>query len=80
MIIMILPHVPFPVLQTHYRYLEAIALEHESVESITDLTIPDTEMIDRRAGILLDEFVNLVYPSGYDPEKTSSKRKVYMFI
>ncbi|CAI8018050.1 X-ray repair cross-complementing protein 5 [Geodia barretti] len=65
-----------PVLQKHYRYLEAIALEHDEVEQVTDLTEPDIERISRRAGSLLEEFKELVYSDGYDPEqKPGAKRK-----
>ena len=66
----------FTVLQTHYRYLEAIALQHESVEPITDLTNPDKDGINRRVGKLLEDFKGLVYPANYDPDKPVKKRKV----
>ena len=69
------------VLQKHYRYLEAIALEHDEVEQVTDLTEPDMGRISRRAGSLLEEFKDLVYPDGYDPEcKPGAKRKVIIVI
>ena len=66
------------VLQKHYRHLEAIALEHEGVEEVADLTEPDLNMISKRAGNLLEQFKDLVYPANYDPEKkvTGTKRKV----
>ena len=65
------------VLQQHYRNLEAIALEHEQVETVVDLTEPDLERISRRAGGLLQEFKEMVYPPSYDPEgKGGAKRKV----
>jgi len=64
------------VLQKHYRHLEALALEHENVEEALDLTLPDLDMISRRAGALLDQFTAMVYPEGYDPEKPTAKRKV----
>jgi ATP-dependent DNA helicase 2 subunit 1 len=64
------------VLQKHYRYLEAIALEHDEVEEVSDLTQPDQDRITRRAGALLEQFKELVYPSGYDPDqKPANKRK-----
>lgn len=67
------------VLQQHYRNLEAIALEHEQVETVADLTEPDLERISRRAGGLLQEFKEMVYPPGYDPEgKGGAKRKVHL--
>ena len=65
------------MLQKHYRHLEAIALEHEEVEKVADLTLPDEDMISKRAGNLLDQFRDVVFPAGYDPEKKGgAKRKV----
>ena len=65
------------MLQKHYRHLEAIALEHEEVEEVADLTLPDEDMISKRAGTLLDQFRDLVFPAGYNPKKKSgAKRKV----
>ena len=64
------------VLQKHYRTLEALALEHEEVEEITDLTVPDSARIDKRAGKAIDEFKQLVFPNGFDPDARVSKRKV----
>ena len=70
-------YVSSTVLQKHYRHLEAIALEYDEVEEMTDLTLPDHGRISRRAGQLLEQFKDLVYPAGYDPEqKPSAKRKV----
>ena len=47
------------------------------MEQVTDLTEPDIERISRRAGSLLEEFKELVYSDGYDPEqKPGAKRKV----
>ena len=59
--------------------LEALALEHEEEEEMTDFTVPDVERIDRRAGAVIDEFKQMVFPPGYDPEGKGgggSKRKV----
>ena len=64
------------VLQKHFRTLEAIALEKPSVEDINDLTMPDVERIERRAGSLLEQLKQLVYPPDYEPEKGGAKRKV----
>ena len=63
------------MLQKHFRTLEAIALEQPSAEEVNDLTIPDVERIERRAGSLLEKFKQLVYPPGYEPDK-GTKRKV----
>ena len=65
----------YPVLQKHFRTLEAIALEQPNAEEVNDLTIPDVEHIEKRAGLLLENFKQLVYPSGYEAEK-GTKRKV----
>ena len=64
------------VIQKHYRVLEALALEHEEVEEITDLTLPDAAQINKRAGKVIDEFMKAVFPDGFDPEARITKRKV----
>ena len=70
----------FSVLQKHYHVLEALALEHEEEEEMTDFTVPDVDRIDQRAGSAIEEFKQMVFPPGYDPEGkgTGSKRKVTM--
>ena len=71
------PSAPLSALQKHYRQLEAIALEHEEVEPVADLTAVDTGMISKRAGKLLSEFKELIYSADYDPDKKpAAKRKV----
>ncbi|XP_057215147.1 X-ray repair cross-complementing protein 6 [Triplophysa rosa] len=65
-----------PVLQQHYRNLEALALDMLAPETIEDLTMPKVEMIDGRIGSLAQEFKDLVYPPNYNPEgKPAAKRK-----
>ncbi|NP_001005700.1 X-ray repair cross-complementing protein 6 [Xenopus tropicalis] len=64
-----------PVLQQHFRNLEALALDMLEPEPIEDLTLPKVEMIDRRLGTLVEEFKELVYPPGYNPEGKAVKRK-----
>ncbi|EDO49291.1 predicted protein [Nematostella vectensis] len=65
-----------PTLQKHFNSLEALALDRDAPEEVNDLTVPDVERIDRRAGELLQEFKELVYPENYDPEaKAGAKRK-----
>lgn len=56
--------------------MEAIALERESVEEITDLTEPDVEQIKNRAGKFIEEFKQSVFPEGFNPEARITKRKV----
>ncbi|XP_028843873.1 X-ray repair cross-complementing protein 6 isoform X2 [Denticeps clupeoides] len=65
-----------PVLQQHFRNLEALALDLLQPEAIEDFTQPKVEMIDRRLGPLVQEFKDLVYPADYNPEaKAAVKRK-----
>ncbi|KAI5623223.1 X-ray repair cross-complementing protein 6 [Silurus asotus] len=65
-----------PVLQQHYRNLEALALDLMAPEAIEDFTMPKMKMMDDRLGPLVQEFKDLVYPSDYNPEgKPSAKRK-----
>nr|XP_006811758.1 PREDICTED: X-ray repair cross-complementing protein 6-like [Saccoglossus kowalevskii] len=64
-----------PYLQTHYRNLEALALDRDIPDDVPDYTEPDTERIKKRAGKLIGEFKDLVFPDGYDPDATPAKRK-----
>ncbi|XP_051016003.1 X-ray repair cross-complementing protein 6 [Acomys russatus] len=64
-----------PVLQQHFRNLEALALDMMESEQVVDLTMPKVAAIKKRLGSLADEFKELVYPPGYNPEGTATKRK-----
>ncbi|XP_072512378.1 X-ray repair cross-complementing protein 6 isoform X1 [Notamacropus eugenii] len=64
-----------PVLQQHFRNLEALALEKEECEHAPDLTLPKVEEMDVRLGSLVEEFKELVYPPDYNPERKALKRK-----
>ncbi|XP_047465882.1 X-ray repair cross-complementing protein 6 [Mugil cephalus] len=65
-----------PVIQQHYRNLEALALDMTAPEEMEDLIQPKVEQIDQRLGPLVDEFKDLVYPANYNPEsKSAPKRK-----
>ncbi|XP_007259146.1 X-ray repair cross-complementing protein 6 [Astyanax mexicanus] len=65
-----------PVLQQHYRNLEALALDMMAPEAIEDFTMPKVQMMDERLGPLVQEFKDLVYPADYNPEsKPAAKRK-----
>ncbi|XP_067344401.1 X-ray repair cross-complementing protein 6 isoform X2 [Channa argus] len=65
-----------PVIQQHYRNLEALALDMMAPEETEDLIMPKVEQIDSRLGPLVQEFKDLVYPAGYNPEsKPAAKRK-----
>ncbi|GFS25608.1 X-ray repair cross-complementing protein 5-like [Elysia marginata] len=61
-----------PVLQNHWRNIEALALERDEPEELQDHTLPRVEDVMKRAGKVLDEFKDLVYPADYVPGK---KRK-----
>ncbi|XP_077994569.1 X-ray repair cross-complementing protein 6-like [Glandiceps talaboti] len=64
-----------PSLQTHYRNLEALALDRDQPDDVQDYTEPNTAHIAKRAGKLIDEFKDLVFPDGYDPDAPPAKRK-----
>uniref|UniRef100_A0A2K6TT99 Ku domain-containing protein n=1 Tax=Saimiri boliviensis boliviensis TaxID=39432 RepID=A0A2K6TT99_SAIBB len=64
-----------PVLQQHFRNLEALALDLMEPEQAVDLTLPKIEAMNKRLGSLVDEFKELVYPPDYNPEGKVTKRK-----
>ncbi|XP_004484200.2 X-ray repair cross-complementing protein 6 isoform X1 [Dasypus novemcinctus] len=64
-----------PVLQQHFRNLEALALDLMEPEQAVDLTLPKAEKMNKRLGSLVDEFKELVYPPNYNPEGKVTKRK-----
>ncbi|XP_039991332.1 X-ray repair cross-complementing protein 6 isoform X1 [Xiphias gladius] len=69
-----------PVIQQHYRNLEALALDMVAPEEIEDLIMPKVDQIDHRLGPLVQEFKDLVYPADYNPEtKSAAKRKTADF-
>ncbi|XP_063010703.1 X-ray repair cross-complementing protein 6 isoform X2 [Melospiza melodia melodia] len=64
-----------PVLQQHFRNLEALALDMVEPEQAEDLTMPKSEQMSHRLGNLVDEFKQLVYPPDYNPDAKAVKRK-----
>ncbi|OPJ68989.1 X-ray repair cross-complementing protein 6 isoform A [Patagioenas fasciata monilis] len=64
-----------PVLQQHFRNLEALALDMMEPEQAEDLTMPKNEEMNRRLGSLVEEFKQLVYPPDYNPDGKGVKRK-----
>lgn len=44
-----------PSIQKFYRSLEAFALDRDEVENFNDLTIPNTDLIEKKAGMLMKE-------------------------
>ncbi|XP_055518954.1 X-ray repair cross-complementing protein 6 isoform X1 [Leucoraja erinacea] len=66
-----------PVIQKHFRNLEALALDLNEPEEMEDLTLPKDGVIDGRLGQLAEEFTSLVYPPDYNPNtKGQQKRKL----
>ncbi|XP_066039703.1 X-ray repair cross-complementing protein 6 isoform X3 [Chamaea fasciata] len=64
-----------PVLQQHFRNLEALALDMMEPEQAEDLTMPKSEQMCQRLGNLVNEFKQLVYPPGYNPDGNAAVRK-----
>ena len=65
------------VLQKHYRQLEAIALEKDTVDDVPDLTNSDSELIHKRVGTFLEEFKGFLSPFiGGTDNSSGRKRKV----
>ncbi|KAG7275496.1 hypothetical protein CRUP_032539 [Coryphaenoides rupestris] len=65
-----------PAIQQHYRNLEALALDMMAPENMEDLIMPNADQMDARLGPLAQEFKDLVYPAGYNPDsKPAAKRK-----
>ncbi|XP_064600054.1 X-ray repair cross-complementing protein 5-like [Liolophura sinensis] len=56
-----------PVLQQHWRNIEALALDRDAPEDITDYTEPDVKRMEKRAGKVMEDFSDLVFPDGYVP-------------
>uniref|UniRef100_A0A8D0AW86 DNA helicase n=1 Tax=Sander lucioperca TaxID=283035 RepID=A0A8D0AW86_SANLU len=65
-----------PVIQQHYRNLEALALDMMAPEDMEDLIMPKVDQIDGRLGPLVEEFKDLVYPFNYNPDsKPAAKQR-----
>uniref|UniRef100_A0A2K5SH64 5'-deoxyribose-5-phosphate lyase Ku70 n=1 Tax=Cebus imitator TaxID=2715852 RepID=A0A2K5SH64_CEBIM len=64
-----------PVLQQHFRNLDALALDLMEPEQAVDLTLPKAEAMIKTLGSLVDGFKELVYPPYYNPEGKVTKRK-----
>lgn len=63
-----------PALQRHYAYLQALALDEDEPEPVADLSMPNNEMIERRAGHLLKKLHELV-GNGDDMEEAPKKKQ-----
>ncbi|KAK4323484.1 hypothetical protein Pmani_005799 [Petrolisthes manimaculis] len=58
-----------PDLQTHWENVKALALNRSQVDEVEDFTVPNYEMIEQKAGPLITEMKDLVFPQDYDPSK-----------
>eukprot|EP01012_Entosiphon_sulcatum_P028877 TRINITY_DN3503_c0_g1_i1.p1 TRINITY_DN3503_c0_g1~~TRINITY_DN3503_c0_g1_i1.p1 ORF type:complete len:719 (-),score=114.09 TRINITY_DN3503_c0_g1_i1:1235-3367(-) len=63
-----------PALQRHYSALQALALEHPTVEEKEDLTEPDLAGMGFHSAAI-DSFRKLVYPEDYDPRTSAAPEK-----
>jgi ATP-dependent DNA helicase 2 subunit 1 len=67
-----------PALQKHYAYLQAMALDEDQPEDVEDMTLPDPDMIEKRAGSYIDKLIELIVinePSEEQVEKKPKKAK-----
>uniref|UniRef100_A0A8C8JR45 DNA helicase n=1 Tax=Oncorhynchus tshawytscha TaxID=74940 RepID=A0A8C8JR45_ONCTS len=64
-----------PVLQQHYRNLEALALDPMAPEHTEDHTVPKVKMNDQCLGSLAQEFKDLVYPADLEAEEAGGAEK-----
>ena len=62
-----------PDLQKHYKNLEALALDKDMPEDFVDTVLPNTAIMSKKAGSLIQQFMSETYPDGYDPEAPTRK-------
>ncbi|XP_025085058.1 X-ray repair cross-complementing protein 5-like [Pomacea canaliculata] len=56
-----------PVLQNHWRNIEALALDREEPDELVDFTLPANDKIQKKAGSAIKDFMELVFPADYTP-------------
>jgi ATP-dependent DNA helicase 2 subunit 1 len=74
-----------PALRTHLRNIEMLALDEEvkydlegqRITGVKDYTEPEVSGMERKAGRLIKEFQELVYPTGYNPLSGTVKKRAY---
>jgi len=73
-----------PGLQKFIRGMEAFALDRDEAEEHKDLTLPNVEAIDRKAGQVIGEFMEMIFPADYNasggqkrkaPSNTAASKK-----
>ena len=62
-----------PDLQKHYKNLEALALDKDMPEDFVDTVLPNTSIMSKKAGSLIQQFIAETFPDGYDPEAPARK-------
>lgn len=50
---------------------------HRVLEDFTDFTEPQVKQIEKKAGRIMKEFMQLVYPHGYDPAIGVAKKRAF---
>jgi len=60
-------------IQTHYKMIEAHALQKPTMEKLEDETLPDLDRMTRKLGDKSRYFLSCVYEDGYDPEAPPKK-------
>lgn len=56
-----------PVLQNHWRNIEALALDREEPDELIDYTMPADDKITKKAGSAIRDFMEMVFPADYVP-------------
>ncbi len=64
-----------PDMQAHFCLIEGLALKRDEVERPEDNSKPDWEMQSELLKNTAKDFLESVYPAGYDPSAAPSKRK-----
>lgn len=65
-----------PVLQQHWRNIEALALDQDAPDELVDYTMPDYKTMEQRAGKLMEEFKSLAFADNYENIITGKKRNI----
>lgn len=64
-----------PDIQTHFALIEGLALSRDEIQPPKDQTLPPMDILGKKLEKVGKEFLDAVYPSGYDPMAVTTKRK-----
>lgn len=56
-----------PVLQNHWRNIEALALDREEPDEMEDFTMPSDDKVQKKAGGAIRDFIDITLPPDYMP-------------